>query len=370
MTAQYTYLATDLVTGTVLGELPISNVALDCQLNSAGNMSAGANLDDPRIDNTEFLARTVPGKTSFWAYRENQIVWGGIILSRTYQGQGKALTLTGQTFECYPVRRWPRSVLGTATQKLNMGRCATIDYLWQQLQSVANGNIGVIPANIPPVDPTTTLTVNGYDLSTSYNDLITSVAALSDGPDWTVAWTEDGSGLPLKQLAVGIPIGNKVAASGTAVDYPGSVLDYSYTENAASGNNQWWAVGDGTGTKATVGEATDEISLTSGYPLWEGVNNYSGVTKSATINKHASSDLFSLPLPLITHTANLAGDGWPAFGSYGMGDYFTVNVIDPRFSNGASFKLRVIGWSIQPPDENSGVEQITPVFDEPTGTGG
>lgn len=367
MTAQYNYLVTDLVTNTVLGELPVNNVSLDCQLNSAGNMSAGCRLSDKRIDSDELIARTIPGKTAFWTYREDQIVWGGILLSREYQSSGKALSLTGQTFECYASRRFPRSVIGTAIQSKSMGQSAMIDYLWKQLQAPAGGYIGVQAANLPMVDPNTTLTINGFDLSTSYDDLIKSVTQLSDGPDYTITWIEDGNGLPLKQLVVGTPIGNPVGLADLEVDYPGPIKNYVYTENSSSGNNWWWATGDGSGTTQTTGQAIDGNSLASGYPIWEGVNNYSGVTQQGTITAHAVSDLASHPVPTVSHAIELAGESFPMFGSYGMGDYLVAHITDPRFKSGFTFKVRAIGWSIQPPDEASGTETISVVFDESTG---
>jgi hypothetical protein len=369
VTAQYNYLVTDLTTGIVLGELPVNNVALDCQLNSAGNMSAGLRLSDKRIDSDELIARTTPGKTAFWTYREDTIVWGGILLTREYQSSGKAVSLTGQTFECYATRRFPRSVIGTVTQNMSMGQGAMINYLWTQLQSVASGYIGVQEAVIPMVDPNTTLTINGYDLATSYNDLIASITALAGGPDYTIAWTEDGNGLPIPQLVVGTPIGNPVGFADLEVDYPGPIKDYVYTENSSSGNNWWWATGDGDGAAQTTGQAIDGDSLASGYPIWEGVNNYSGVTVQGTINAHAASDLQSLPVPLVTHAVELAGESFPMFGSYGMGDYMVANITDPRFKAGFTFNVRAIGWSIQPPDEASGTETVSVVFDESTGGG-
>jgi hypothetical protein len=370
MTAQYTYIATDLVTDKILGELPVNNVSLDCQLNSAGNLSAGMRLSDPRLTNEDAIARTEPGKTAFWALRDNTVVWGGCILSREYQSNGKSVSLTGQTFECYAARRFPRDVLGIATQNLTLGQAATIDYLWSQMQSAANGSINVAPANVPAVDPATTLTINGYDLSSSYNDLITSVTELDGGPDWTIAWLVDPNGNLNKQLVVGTPIGNALGTTDLTVDYPGPVKDYTYTENASSGANQWYGVGDGDPTTAVVGVATDTTSLASGYPLWCSVNNYSGVTIQATINAHASSDLSVSPLPLVTHAAELAGESFPEFGTYGLGDYVVFNVTDPRFPKGFTFNVRVIGWSIQPPDEAQGTETINLVFDESTGSTG
>lgn len=367
MTAQYTYLATDLITDTVIGELPVSNVSLDCQLNTAGNMSSGFKLDDPRIDNNELMARTVPGKTCFWAYRDNTIVWGGIILSREFQSDGKSVSLTGQTFECYANRRFPRGVLGTASQSLSSGQAAMINTLWLQLQSIPGGNINVQQARIPGSDPATTLTVNGYDLSTSYGDLIKSVTQLSDGPDWRVGWFQNSDGTPYKQLIVGTPIGRTIDFTDLVVDYPGSIANYVYTENASSGNNTWYATGDGDPTTQVVGVAVDGNNLASNYPIWEGVNSYSGVTDQGTIDAHAASDLFSLSLPLVTHAVSLTGIALPPFGSYQMGDYIVCNILDSRFPQGTTFSDRVIGWSIQPPDEGQGTEQIALVFDQATG---
>src|SRR6202008_1879073 len=142
------------------------------------------------------------------------------------------------------------------------------------------------------------------------------------------------------------------------VDYPGPIADYIYTENSSSGNNQWWAVGDGDGAAAIVGSAGDPVSRASGYPIWEGVNSYSGVTDQATITNHAISDLSSLPVPIVTHHVDLLGAAFPQFGSYGMGDYVVANVTDARFPVGNTFKVRAIGWTIQPPDEGQGTEQI------------
>jgi hypothetical protein len=164
-----------------------------------------------------------------------------------------------------------------------------------------------------------------------------------------------------------MPIGNPVGATDLTVDYPGPVADYIYTENASSGSNEWWAVGDGDGAAAIVGSAGDANAIVSGYPIWEGVNSYSGVTVQATINAHALSDLFSLDLPLVTHHVDLEGNVFPQFGTYGMGDYVVTNVTDPRFPRGQTFKVRAIGWTIQPPDEAQGSEKISLVFDEATG---
>ncbi len=371
MTVQYTYLTTNVRTGQVLGELPANGVALDRSLNAAGNMSAGVRLDDKRLDNNEMLVRTTPGSTAFWAYRENTIVWGGIILSREYQSAQKTISLTGQTFEFYPSRRYPYSILGQYLAiAANLGQCYMIAYLWQQLQSLAGGDIGVLwPTTIPNPDTSIGLLIQGYDLSKSYGDLIKSVTDIDGGPDWYVGYAEDGNGLPLKQLVVGAPIGNPLGD--LIVDYPGSVADYAYTENISAGANQWYAVGTSDNTSQIVGIATDSNSLASDVPLYESVNNYSNISDQTTINNLASADLSSLPTPLVTHVVNLvAENNFPQFGSYGLGDYMQVNVIDPRFPVGNTFNVRPVGWTIHPPDDGGGPEAIDLVFNEtPTVSG-
>jgi hypothetical protein len=336
-------------------------------------MTAGLNMGDYRMSDTEVEARTQPGRTAFWAYRESKIVWGGIIWSREYQSNGKSMTITGQTFESYAAKRFPRSFLGLANYKYNgEGQCHIIDNLWHQLQRVRYGDIDVQPmGDYPKDDKGRVLTVNGWDLSVSYGDVIQSLLNRAvDAPDYTIRWIEDGNGLPLKKIHSGINIGDNVTVTDLVVDYPGAVLDYTYNENAASGANRWWAIGSGSGAKTIVGSQTDEAKLDAGYPLIEMVNNYNGDTKQDEVADHSETDLTHFPVPLVTHQVDLNGSGFPAFGSYKMGDYAIVHIIDNRFPNGKTFKKRAIGWTISPPDTGSGVETITPVFDEPDATGG
>ena len=378
---QYTYLCTDLITNQVLGEIPVYGVSLDCQLNTPGNMSASANLDDPRIGNADFVARTIPGRTAFWAYRDNQIVWGGIIWSRQWVAQGKAFTFTGQTFESYATRRYPKSWIGSQVYVYNnVGQCKVINDLWRALQSVQYGNIGVRGVtSLPNYDFARQVTINGWDLSTSFDDIIQAVLSFSNSPDYTITWTEDGNGLPIKQLQVAPIIGNQISTTDLVVDFPGSVANYLYNENAATGNTVWWAVGDGSGAQQDVGAAQATALLKQGYPLLEGVNTYSGntvlnpnapgITSTVTLDQYAQADLATFPILYPTHSADLFGERPPTFGTYGLGDYAVFHVQDGRFPYGATFTLRVIGWSVQPPDSGSGVEDITLVFGAQTPTG-
>jgi hypothetical protein len=154
------------------------------------------------------------------------------------------------------------------------------------------------------------------------------------------------------------------------MDYPGSIRDYTYNENASTGSNQWWTGGAGTGATAATGSALDTGSLEAGFPLLEGLVTANSVSAVADLNNIAKANLSHAPVPLVTHIVDLAGESMPEFGSYGLGDYLIAYVTDPRFSTGTVFNVRVIGWTIAPPDEGAGTEAITLVFDEPTGGSG
>jgi hypothetical protein len=374
MAAQYTYLCTDLRTNRVLGEVFLGNVSLDCQLNTAGNMTAGLSLNDYRMDDSEVLTRTQPGRTAFWVYRESVIVWGGIIWSREYQSNGKAITITGQTFESYAAKRFPRSSLQTANVKYNgVEQTKIIDDLWHQMQRITGGDIKVqLMGSYPPANngKTRYLKVRGWDLSMSYDDIIQSLVQRAvDAPDYTIRWKEDGNGLPLKVIQSGINLGDNVNVTNLVVDYPGQIADYIYTENSASGANRWWAIGSGNFEGTIVGSQTDSTQLDAGYPLIEMVNSYTSDTTQDAVSDHSETDLKNFPNPLITHQVDLNGTGYPPFGTYKMGDFLIANIIDNRFPGGRIFKKRAIGWTISPPDTSNGTETISPVFDEPGSTG-
>lgn len=387
MVAQYTYLATDLVTNRVLGELfPNTIGTLDCQLDTPGNMSASFNLDTVGIRNEDVIACTIPGRTSFWAYRNNQIVWGGIIWTRDYASLTKTLSVTGQTFESYAARRYPRSYQGNSTLVYRGWRQArVIEDLWHRMQSVPHGSIGVRPqgnSNAIPGDSFVTVTVDGFNLSNTVETIIQDIVKQPKGPDYTITWGEDGNGIPTKQLAYGFPIARPASVSNFVVDYPGPIQSYDFLENASVGNNFWWAVGDipaspagrapfiPAGTPAgaassipVIGGWQNAFSLNAGWPILEGVETYGGTNLNQLIGR-AQADINQYPVPLVTHATTLTGSDWPQFGSYQLGDYAIINIIDPRYPSGYTFTKRIIGWSIQPPDAGSGAETITLVYDD------
>jgi hypothetical protein len=373
MAAIYTYLAQDLTSGIILNELPLHGVTFDRQLNKAGNMGGSSSLDNGRLDNDDLLEATVPGRTALYIYREDKIVWGGIIWSRWYQSQGKALQFSAQTWESYAYKRIYRGD-GVHTLTLTQAQCQLVQWLWNDLQqSDSRANIGVLPASrFPAHDITRTYALNPFDFKTYGSTIDDITDNYDDSCEFYIDTYEDGYGNPVKQMVLGYPrVGTVVNFTDLVIDYPGNILNYYYTENVSDAANRAFATGDGIGDTSDTGDssqviwgvATDTASMGAGYPLLDSSTSHSGVTVQSRINAHARSDLAQKPVPTISHTFELDPVADPVFGTYGLGDDARVQIQDPRFPDGLDTVVRTIGWSVKP-GESDGPEQLSLVLQE------
>lgn len=361
MAALYSYLAADLLTGRILGELPLHGVSFDRQINKPGNWQGSGNLDNPRIDNDDFLEATQPGRTAVYVYRNDQIVWGGIIWSRTYQSQAKSLQMTAQTFESYAYKRY---YVPSKVKKYDEAQCSIIQKLWVSLQTdQPSSDIGVRDASsLPVVDVQRELTVNPWDMKT-YGEIIDDpLMNFDDSAEYTIECFEE-QGVPAKQLFIAYPrLGNPVDYSNLVLAYPGNILNYYWSESASKSGNAAWSTGDGDEGDQTTGYASDPNSFLAGYPLLEVHESHPGVTKQSTIDDHAGKDLAEAVLPKISKTIQVKADEPPTFGTYNIGDDAKLEVIDTRFPNELVTTVRVIGWDVTP-SSSEAVEEISVILE-------
>lgn len=366
MAAQYYYVTADLRTNTILGEVPVEGVSFDTILNGAGNFQASTHMDNRMLDNDLLIDITIPGKTSLFIYRENNIVWGGIIWARWYQSQAKVLQFSAQTFESYAYRRVRRPLV---PETYNQFQTYTIDDLWAKMQSLnPYSDIGVLPvslANFPSSDITRQLTLNPWDLRT-YGETIEEITNFDDGCDYTIVCSEVFSA-PEKQLTVYYPrLGSaSVTTTNLVLDYPGNIKNFYYTENASEGNTKYFAAGDGDGKGKVIGTAEDTTKMSvDGYPRLDRVFNAPGVTSQTTANHKAQSALMHGPVPQEKWQFLISGSDIPKLGDYDLGDSFLVNIDgDPRFPGGKQTTIRVVGWQVEPPDSGT-TEEISLVLEE------
>ena len=98
---EYRYVLTDLMTNTVIGELPFSGVTYGRGLKSAGNFAGTTPIIHGKTNTADIYETTMPGRTGLYVLRNGVCVWGGIIWTRDYDLQGRVLSVTGQEFTSY-----------------------------------------------------------------------------------------------------------------------------------------------------------------------------------------------------------------------------------------------------------------------------
>ena len=98
--ATYRYFVTDLLTNSVLAEIPFRGVSFGRSIKAAGSFS-GEIVVIPETASMDIYDSTMPGKTALYVVRDGVCVWGGIIWSRTYNVISRTLNVSASEFTSY-----------------------------------------------------------------------------------------------------------------------------------------------------------------------------------------------------------------------------------------------------------------------------
>ena len=104
VSAQYRYFTTDLLTNTVLAEIPFSGVSFERSIKAAGSFSGSIPVI-PETASMNIYDSTMPGKTGLYVVRDQECIWGGIIWSRSYDVVEKMLSVNASEFTSYFYKR-------------------------------------------------------------------------------------------------------------------------------------------------------------------------------------------------------------------------------------------------------------------------
>ena len=102
--ATYRYFTADILTNSVIAELPFADVSYERSIKSAGSFSGKI----PVIDTAaafNLYESTMPGRTALYVVRNDVCVWGGIIWRRSYNAKQRELTVSGSEFTSYFYKR-------------------------------------------------------------------------------------------------------------------------------------------------------------------------------------------------------------------------------------------------------------------------
>ena len=352
--AVYRYIFTDLLTNVVNLELPLFGVTYSRRINkpgnatfsfSLGNIGTAGTPGDKGFSDQDKLDATQPGRSCLWIERNGQIVWGGIIWSRTYQSQASVIDFTAQTFESF----LHKQIIEVKKSYTATDQRAILSDLINHMQAKPYANIGIIVPGSYDNSPAINRTTDFFSyIGWTYGRAVEYLINYNLGFDYTIEPSYDSNFNLVKTLTIANILGTPLALSQTTFDYPGNVKNYFYPESASKAITSMLGFGGGDGASMARTKYTKQSLLDLGYPdLQESYDNKNVFNINTLVNQtQAAGDLAAVPI--IVPTIEVNPEVMPQFGSYMLGDYFKMHIEDLRFPGGKDIINRILGWDVVP----------------------
>lgn len=360
-TTQYRYLFADLLTNSILAELPLTGVSFTQQLNTAGTFTghlllSGVDAVDLNVD-----TGTTPGRTAIYVDRNGVLVWGGILWGREYDSDSQTLVFQAREFLSYFERRRITSTLAFT----NQDQLVIAQQLVSNASGALNGNIGLLYNQDAGSTTTSGVLVSrvyyGYELKTVFN-AIQDLSKQSTGFDFEISVYYDSAGNPTKSFNTYYPrVGTAYSSTNPSVpvfELPaGNIVAYYYPEDGSIVANTIYTIGAGSNEGKTISAASDTTKLSAGWPLLEDQSNYSDITDATVLTKLAQGQVNAVSYPPTTLKVVAPPYVDPVFGTYGIGDDVRVRITDARFPTGMDTTWRLIALSVEAGE--NGPERVT-----------
>ncbi len=360
MATTYRYLFADLLTNTILAELPITGVSFTQQLNTAGTFTGHLLLSGVNAAGLNVANGTIPGRTAIYVDRNNELVWGGVIWNREYNSADQTMTFQAREFLSYFERR---RITATAAYT-NVDQLQLAQTIISNAQGVANGNIGLQYNQDPASSNTSGVLVSRTYYGYEYKQVLSAVQDLAkqtSGFDFEISVYYDGDGNPAKSFNTYYPKSgvtySSTSTTAPVFQLPGNIVEYQYPEDGSIAANTIYALGAGSNEGKLIETATDPTKLTDGWPLLEDQANYSDITDSALLAGLAAGQITATSYPPTTLRVVAPPSQSPTFGTYEIGDEVRVIINDNRFPSTLDAIYRLVALSVTPGED--GPERVT-----------
>ncbi len=347
----YRFLFTDMLTGSIIGELPITGVNFTQQLNTAGTLNAHLLLSGVDAKGLNVAASTIPMRCAVYVDRNGTIIWGGIIWARGYNSKTQILTITAREWLSYFERRKiTATTVYTAQDQLFIAQ-----NLIANAQSVASGNVGCL-FNVDPLSTsisgvTVTQTYYSYELKAVLT-AIQDLSRQSGGFDYAIDCYYDGGGNIAKSFNTyytrrGIAYSSSKASIPVFELPAGNIVEYDYPEDGSIAANTVYVQGAGSNEGKLIATAADATKLAAGWPLLEDSVSYSNITDTGVLANLATGKLNSVSYPPTTLKVVAPPYQDPMFGTYRVGDDIRVRLTDQRFPDTSDAIYRLVALTVQ-----------------------
>jgi hypothetical protein len=341
----YRYFSADILTGAVLAELPLYGVWMTRQMSTTGEFTGTYKLGTGLHNDTELLEGTIPGKCAIYVERNDQLIWGGIIWSRTWAEEAHTMSMTAQTFE---------SVFDHVCSQQHIihedvDQMVILKSVIDQMQSQAGNDFGLDTSGIGTCGVKRTVLLPGYEYR-KFQEAVDQVVDVENGIDYTIEILPGPQiDQPRKVVRVGYPNigGNSPIDDNMMFDYPGNVQNFWWSESSTRGGTVVVGIGFGSGESMLRVEVRATELLNTGWPAWYAVQAHKDIAESNILQATTRADMERLKAPVVNPTFELRSDRPPEFeGWYLLGQNFKVHIESVRFPEGRDTISRMIGWEL------------------------
>ncbi|MFD9890642.1 hypothetical protein ACFWY9_14955 [Amycolatopsis sp. NPDC059027] len=370
MGTTYTYLVTDLRSGAILDELPLSGVTFDKKLNDAGGLRGRLHVDDPEMRLREPRVLTEPGRTAIYVDRDGDLLWGGIVWTSRYASSDGVLELGAADFLSYFDHRLvldpadlTKAVSFTATDQIVIAQ-----RLVQLAQSHVDGDMGVGFTGSESSGVVRTVSYAPRDLK-SVAEVLRDMANTDTGFDFAFDVRYDASGELERFLRLGYPrLGSPGGERAYVWEHGANLVDFGWPVDGASMATRVFGTGSSELPGGPVMRA-DPSAHDAGWPLLEVAAAPVDTKDTAMLAAYVAGELAARRRPVVLPELTVRADLDPVIGSYAVGDNARVIIDDPFFAGDQlDVTVRLLGLSVTPGDDAGQEEVVLTVapFQEPS----
>lgn len=281
----WTWLAVDLLTGTVRDELPLTAAAFSVELNGSGGFDATAPIKAVDSSGYSPVQTSVidPGRTIIYGLRDGVVLCAAIVwATQADLGRGE-VRIAGRGLFSYYERRHIRSTLTYAAAD----QFTIVSGVLGHVHSLGAGNPLDLSVTWPALSGVSRdRTYYGFERK-QVAEAITQLAEVDGGFDFSL----DVAGEPgsfTHELCLHHP--RRGRRTSMVWDAQKNVVLLSWSRDAGRQANELTAIGAGEGDDMLVSLVSDPAMLAT-YPLLQDATTYKSVANRSTLDAHAYSDL-------------------------------------------------------------------------------
>lgn len=354
----------------VLATIPFDDVSFNLPLNDSGSFQASVTLDQRITAQLDMQDLTEPDRRSFYAFRDDVPIYGGIIWTSNYQSSTQKLSIGGSDWWSYFDRR---KIVSTSVDNLpndpewiarlaftlnNVDQNSAVRAVLSLAQGHPGGHIGLL-YDLSMSGITVDKQWRGFDLKDT-GAAVKEMSQALDGPDVRFVVTNDSTqpGNVGRKVLIGDPSLGQVG-SPHVFEYGRNLYDYNWPRDGASMRTRAYAIGEGTAEGMNIAFYEDSGLYAAGYPLLEEEVSYSTVRDFAELQGNAESDQIAARTPITLPTLQLRPGVGPHLGEFNPGDDVRLRIKDPYWGFDPGFDGQVRINDIQVSWSSSGGEQVT-----------